>query len=296
MTLPPASGLSRMSRLPHGATSLVQLAIGLVWESFALEKRLTKMRAGRIYATHTNPVGLANIFRLLRNLFPAAVRRTEFKPRGRKPPYFVFIQVLSSGGPMTPTRLFIDYWNFELQWRKRANKKNCDWTKLPQLLANSAASAAPQLGPLKLDDTRVYASVNPVREGSLRKWLDGFLNRQPGYRVAVRERISKTKPVHCRACNKEIEDCPHCQVKIERAIEKGVDSAVITDMFSLAWEGAYEVAILVSGDADLVPAVERIQEKGPKIINATWDNYGHQLAKTCWASFSIDPLIPQLTR
>jgi len=197
---------------------------------------------------------------------------------------------------MIPTRVFIDYWNYELQWRDRVQKQ-CDWAKLPHLLTASASSAAAQLGgPLKLDDTRVYASVNPARDGKLRNWLDTWLDRQPGYRVFVRERQSRVKSVHCRTCGKDIQDCPHCNAKIERAAEKGVDSAIITDMFSLAWEGAYEVAILVSGDADLVPAVTRILEKGPKIINATWDKYGHQLAKACWASFSIDPLIPQLTR
>jgi uncharacterized LabA/DUF88 family protein len=81
-----------------------------------------------------------------------------------------------------------------------------------------------------------------------------------------------------------------------RAVEKGTDSAIITDMFSLAWEGAYEVAVLVSSDADMIPAVERIQDRGPKIINATWQNHGHDLARRCWASFSIDPLVQQLAR
>jgi uncharacterized LabA/DUF88 family protein len=81
-----------------------------------------------------------------------------------------------------------------------------------------------------------------------------------------------------------------------RAAEKGVDAAILTDMFSLAWEHAYDVGILVSGDGDLVPAVEKIQDRGLKVVNATWRNYGHDLAKRCWASFSIDPLIPQLTR
>ena len=37
-------------------------------------------------------------------------------------------------------------------------------------------------------------------------------------------------------------------------MEKGVDTAIITDLLTLAWEGAYDVAILVSSDADLVPA------------------------------------------
>lgn len=67
-------------------------------------------------------------------------------------------------------------------------------------------------------------------------------------------------------------------------------------MFSLAWEKAYDVAILVSGDADLIPAVEKIQDRGLKVVNATWQGYGNDLARHCWASFLIDPLVPDLTR
>ena len=65
---------------------------------------------------------------------------------------------------------------------------------------------------------------------------------------------------------------------------------------SLAWEGVLDVAVLVSGDADFVPAVERIQEKGLKVVNATWRDHGHDLAHSCWASFELDSLVKPLTR
>jgi hypothetical protein len=45
-----------------------------------------------------------------------------------------------------------------------------------------------------------------------------------------------------------------------------------------------------------VPAVENLQAKGFKIINASWKDIGFQLSGICWASFNIDDLIPQLTR
>jgi uncharacterized LabA/DUF88 family protein len=64
----------------------------------------------------------------------------------------------------------------------------------------------------------------------------------------------------------------------------------------LAWEGAYDAAILVSADKDFVPAVEYLQAKNFKIINAAWRSIGHELAKICWASFDIDPLMPSLER
>jgi len=194
----------------------------------------------------------------------------------------------------TPTRIFIDYWNFVIQWMDHTSGAFCDWTKLPTSLAAAAQAAAQQLGPLKVEDIRVYASINPAKESKVRRWLDGVLDRQPGFRVFIRERQARVKPVHCGTCGVDTPACPSCSSPFVRAIEKGVDSAIITDMFALAWEEAYEVAILVSGDSDLVPAVEEIQDRGLKVVNATWSEHGHQLAKACWASFQIDPLIPQL--
>jgi uncharacterized LabA/DUF88 family protein len=194
------------------------------------------------------------------------------------------------------TRVFVDYWNFQLRWNERSSGRQCDWPKLPAVLAAGAQACAPQLGQLQIDDTRIYASWNPEKEAKLRRWLDSFLDRQPGFRVFTRERKSRPTPVYCKSCKTEMSACPECKVPYVRAVEKGTDAAIVTDMFSLAWEKAYDVAILVSGDADLVPAVEKIQDRGLKIVNATWDKYGHHLAKACWASFPIDSLITQLSR
>lgn len=199
---------------------------------------------------------------------------------------------------MTSTRIFIDFWNFHLQWRTQSGGKDCDWQKLPNLLIATAQGTAPQLGAMTLEDVRVYASTNPdnPKDAKLRGWLDSFLDRQPGVRVFVRDRKSRKKPIHCSKCHNELENCPKCKNPFERAIEKGVDSAILTDMFSLAWEEAYDCAILVSGDSDLIPAVEKIQDKGLKVVNATWKGHGHALAKACWASFMMDPLIGSLAR
>lgn len=200
---------------------------------------------------------------------------------------------------MPACRIFVDYWNFQLQWNNRTGHsadKRCDWPKLPTALAAATQTNAPQLGVLTIDDTRIYASCDPARDANLRVWLDSFLDRLPGFRVFVRERRARPRPVHCRRCGQETADCPHCRTPFERSVEKGVDSAILTDMFSLAWEEAYEVAILVSADADLVPAVEKIQDRGLKVVNATWSQYGHALAKACWASFPIDPIVSQITR
>ena len=44
----------------------------------------------------------------------------------------------------------------------------------------------------------------------------------------------------------------------------------------------------------MIPCVERIQEKGFKIINAAWSGVGNALAQACWASFLIDEVAHEL--
>jgi ferredoxin len=198
-------------------------------------------------------------------------------------------------------RVFVDFWDFQLQWNNRTRKAGCDWTRLPPVLANQTSAIllyAGVAGSLSLEEVRVYASVatDSRRETRLRRWLDLFLDRQPGFRVFVRERRSQRRPVRCTKCGGTLEVCPVCSSALRSAPEKGVDAAIVTDLLSLGWDSAFDVGILVSSDADLIPGVERVQVRGIKIVNAAWLGHGHQLARTCWAHFQIDPLCESLSR
>lgn len=51
-------------------------------------------------------------------------------------------------------------------------------------------------------------------------------------------------------------------------VEKGVDINIAVDMFKMAKDDAYDTAILVTSDADFVPAVEVTQELGKHVENA----------------------------
>ena len=44
--------------------------------------------------------------------------------------------------------------------------------------------------------------------------------------------------------------------------EKGVDTAIATDMMRLAWDSNYDVAVLVSSDRDFIPVVQSLETKG----------------------------------
>ncbi len=58
----------------------------------------------------------------------------------------------------------------------------------------------------------------------------------------------------------------------EGFIEKGIDIALATDLISLAWEGAFDTAVIVSGDSDFVEAVRRVKQKGRKVEIASFRN------------------------
>lgn len=198
------------------------------------------------------------------------------------------------------TRVFIDFWNFTLQWRDRApDGARIDWPQVPRVLLDEGKKQLEILGltdDLDLEETLVYASWNPATEGKLKQWLDSFLDKQPSFRVKTRERRAKTRKVHCPSCGHENDKCEQCEEPFMWAPEKGVDTAIVTDLLSLASEGQFEVAVLLSSDADHIPAVEWVQERGLKVINATWANHGFDLAKTCWANVQLDSVIPLLTR
>jgi len=196
-------------------------------------------------------------------------------------------------------RVFIDFWNFQLTWNERAGQQvQCDWKKLASTLTLAAAAELGNAGlaSLALEETRIYAGYEAGREAKLKDFLHNFLDRQPGIRVFTSERHWRAHPIHCRACNANFDLCPACGEKFGRAAEKTIDARIVTDLIGLAWEGAYDAAILVSADKDFIPAVEHVQSKNFKVINASWERRGHQLARVCWASVPIDPLIPQLSR
>lgn len=198
-------------------------------------------------------------------------------------------------------RTFIDFWNLSINWNDRMPEgTGIDWRKLPKELMAAAATIYSDLGieaDLELDETLVYASVDLTAQGKkLRGWLETFLDRLPSVRVTTKERRPRPYKVHCRHCDTEILACPTCSTTLTRAVEKGVDTHIITDLLTLGFQNKFDVAILVSSDADFVPGVTRIQEQGLKVINATWAGTGHELRKACWASVELDSIAPNMTR
>lgn len=175
---------------------------------------------------------------------------------------------------MVRVRVFVDFWNFQLGWNTNVSGlEKCDWRSLPRVLVLESGRLLQTAGVddrLQLEETIVHASVDPVTEQPLAKFLKDFLDRQPSFDVKVRERRTRPKSIHCKACKVTTRECPAGGVGYTGKPEKGVDAALVTDLLALAWQGAYDVAVLVSSDGDFVPAVEHVQAKGLKVVNAGW--------------------------
>jgi hypothetical protein len=210
------------------------------------------------------------------------------------------IDATSYGAPIQRVRVFVDYWNLQLTASERLGRDfRSDWRRIPSWLGVDAVRLAvgdPELA-LRMDGVLVYVSYNPrsAVDRRFKHWTTDFLDRVPGVQVVCKERIAR-KPPQCAACHRLVTECPHCGETLRGTVEKGVDVAIATDMIRLAWEEAYDWAVLVSSDADFVPAVEFLNSKGRRVIHAGFPPQGMNLARTCWAAVNLTPHLVSLER
>ncbi len=80
--------------------------------------------------------------------------------------------------------------------------QKCDWRALPRAIVAQAALLLQPMGvadPLILEETLLYASVDPTRETALKDWLTNTIDRMPSYRVRIRERQPQPKTIRIPA-------------------------------------------------------------------------------------------------
>jgi hypothetical protein len=105
------------------------------------------------------------------------------------------------------TKLFIDFWNFQLAWNELVGKTDDDkpikipWkTQLPKIMCQAVTRAHGE-GTARYSGTHVYASVTPTAKDSpLRKFLGNVMRSFPGYDVVVKERRARRRAFRCNHC------------------------------------------------------------------------------------------------
>ena len=198
-------------------------------------------------------------------------------------------------------RAFVDFWNFQLDVQRHYGRDfPLDWRMLGSWLAKKAGGLFlenDKRSRIRYEALHVYVSCNPKSppDCRLRHWATSVLDRFPGVQVVVKERKPKGPP-SCPSCHGEITKCPACGATTAGTVEKGIDTAIVTDMIRLAWEDSYDLAVLLSSDRDFIPAVEFLNAKGRKVIHAGFPPKGIDLARKCWASVDLTSSLNEIRR
>ena len=179
-------------------------------------------------------------------------------------------------------RIFVDFWNFSLSLREQDDDFRVDWTPIGQLLTIEAGKLVDASAHAVYEGMHVYSSIDPNKpqDIKLKNWLANKLDKMPGVHVVVQERQKKRSFPKCPACQHEVEECPTCASDMRGTEEKGVDTRIVTDMISLAWSDAYDVAVLVSADRDFVPVADFLQTKGIKVVHGGFPPKGSHLSQS----------------
>ena len=152
--------------------------------------------------------------------------------------------------------IFIDGKNFYAGWKDRAGGRRIDFGEMARWVVTRAGGQA-------LWGAYYYTGVETgpaaSTEGQLK--LTGFLDMlemQPGFFVERFPRKANT--FQCAACGAEN----------RYTQEKEVDTTMVADMLRFAAVDAFDVLVLMSGDADYAPAIEGVRAIGKQAFVATW--------------------------
>jgi len=167
--------------------------------------------------------------------------------------------------------VFIDgsniFWGLKNYRNTREKTFFIDYSKLVSLVA----------GPRQVRGSHYYASQPAIPSEGQVKFMDAL--RQSGISV-----ISKTLKMRRDSSG-----------GTPRAVEKGVDVALVTDLLSFAWEEAYDDAVLVSGDADYTEAVKKVKGKGRMVDVVAWrESLSRELKLVASKVVYIDDIIDKI--
>jgi uncharacterized LabA/DUF88 family protein len=152
--------------------------------------------------------------------------------------------------------IFFDGKNFHSGLRDVASGARLDFPRLAGWLVERAGGDVLWSAHYYTGIERGEAAQSEGQQG-LVKFLD-VLELQPGFFV------------HRFPRKAERRTCPHCGETIRFSQEKEVDTTIVADMLRLAAVDGFDILVLVSGDADLAPAVENVRSLGKKVFVATW--------------------------
>ncbi|MDD3160099.1 MAG: NYN domain-containing protein [Candidatus ainarchaeum sp.] len=85
--------------------------------------------------------------------------------------------------------------------------------------------------------------------------------------VEKRIKDAKDRSDFCESCKNKIQDFLKIAGLTKISHEKGVDVMLVTDMIKNAFQDKFQTALLFSGDADFIPAIELVKNLKKDVIN-----------------------------
>lgn len=148
--------------------------------------------------------------------------------------------------------IFIDGQNFYRSLLRYDETLRVDYDKLARWITQAVGGPSATFG-----GAYYYVGVSADAPALVEGFLKG-LELRPGYFVKREPRVRRQG--RCFACGAEY----------EYTTEKRVDTRLVADLIHYAANGAFDAAVLVSGDEDFVPAVEAVNALGKQVWVATW--------------------------
>src|SRR5262245_36694055 len=148
--------------------------------------------------------------------------------------------------------IFIDGQNFYRSLLRYDETLVVDYDRLASWIIQAVG------GPLgTFGGAHYYVGVSPGAPAPVESFLKGLEGRR-GYFVRRERRVRRSGR------------CSVCGGDYEYTTEKRVDTRLVADLIHFAANGAYDAAVLVSGDDDFVPAVEAVNALGKQVWVAPW--------------------------
>ena len=172
--------------------------------------------------------------------------------------------------------IFIDGQNFYRSLLRFDDSLVVDYDRLASWITQTVGGPTAVFG-----GAHYYVGVSPGAPAPVESFLKGLEGRT-GYFVRRERRVRRSGR------------CPACGSEYEYTTEKRVDTRLIADLIHYAANGAYDAAVLVSGDDDFVPAVEAVNALGKQVWVATWsaEELSSDLRVRCFGQIRLSDGIP----
>jgi hypothetical protein len=167
--------------------------------------------------------------------------------------------------------IFFDGQNFYRSLQRYDESLRVDYDRLAAWITQAVGGSAAIFA-----GAHYYVGVSSDAPPLVEGFLKG-LELRPGYFVKRELRVRRSGR------------CPACGSDYEYTTEKRVDTRLVAEMIHYAAIGAFDAAVLVSGDDDFVPAVEAVNALGRQVWVATWsaDDLSKDLRVRCFGQIHL---------